>query len=246
MNPQIETYKVELPGKILYPDDAAFYVKKITPFEQKRFFSNMSTADTLLEKNQVVIDLLKRLVVCENYKFDDIYAFDYQFLLYQIRAVTYKLFPIKFYHECEECSHKISQELDISQLKVETLESDQIHKTIELDNFGHVPFRYRKVKDTQSIFNWLKKNNLNEDDWMMQFLTLDLLALDHWKSIEETWPLVINGDITVQDTIKIEQIISDFSWGVKEEITFKCPNCGKEVVVPYTLDATDFFSSNNS
>ena len=246
MNPQIESYKVTLPGKVLYPENAEFSVKKITPFEQKKFYSDMMAAETELEKRQVVYDLLKRLVVCENYNFENIYSPDFQYLLYQIRAITYKLFPIKLYHQCDECGERVSQELDISKLDIEVLEKEKVVTEIELENFGKVPFRYKQIKDDLVIEHWLKNMDIKEDDWMMQFLTLDMLSIDQWKPIEETWGMVVDGAITVQDTMKIEQVISESLWGVKEELSFKCPKCGKEVVVPYSLDATDFFSSNNS
>lgn len=242
MNPQVETYKIELPGKILYPSDAAFSVKKITPFEQKKFYSDMSVAETLEERNTAVRDLIKRLVICENYDLDNIYMPDFSFILYQIRAVTYKMFPLKVYTDCEGCGRKYSTPIEVTDLSIETLEEDKVVKEIELENFGAVPFRYKQIGDDATIERLVKKANMDSEDLFMRLLALDAVVLSDWKPVEEVWDLIANGEITVQDITKIEKTLSDFTWGVKEEIACRCPHCGKEVVVPYSLDATDFFS----
>lgn len=246
MNPQVETYPVELPGKILYPEDAKFFIKKITPFEQKKFYSDMVVADTISERNKVVIDLIKRLVICENYSVDNLYVQDYIFLLYQIRAVTYKMFPIKIYTDCEECGERYGTPIDVTKLDIETLEEKNTVKTIKLENFGEVPFRYKQLSDDLLIDKLLKQSDLDPEDLFMRILALDAITLSNWKPVEEVWSLIATGEITVEDTAKIEEQFNNFVWGVKEEITCKCPHCGKEVVVPYSLDAADFFSIDNN
>lgn len=244
MNP--ETYSVELPGKILYPENAKFEIKKVTPFEQKKFFSEMVSAETLEERNKVVIDFVKRLIICENYSTDKIYSFDYTFLLYQIRAVTYKLFPIKVYTTCEECEHRYGIEIEIPKLTIETLEEKNIDNIINFENFGEVKFRYKQLDDDLLVDSLLKRNNIDREDIFMRILALDAVLLSDWKPIDEVWDLILQGLITAEDLAQLENKFNKTTWGVKEEINCKCPKCGKEVVVPYTLDATDFFSTNNN
>ena len=244
MNP--ETYSVELPGKILYPENAKFEIKKITPFDQKKFFSEMVNADKIEERNNVVINFVKKLITCENYSVDQIYYYDYVFLLYQIRAVTYKLFPIKVYTTCEECNHRYGVEIDVTKLAIETLEEQNIFNKINLENFGEVEFRYKQLNDDLLVDNLLKKNNIDREDIFMRILALDAVLLSNWKSTDEVWNLILQGLITAEDLAQLENNFNKTIWGVKEELTCKCPKCGKEVVVPYTLDATDFFSTNNN
>ena len=237
-----ETYKIELPGKLLYPENATFSVKKITPFEQKKFYSDMSVAETLEERNTAVREVLKRLVICENYSLDNIYMQDYSFILYQIRAVTYKMFPLKVYVDCEECKQKYGTEIDVTQLDIETLDADKVVKEVELENFGVVPFRYKQIGDDVVIDRLLRESGMNQEDLFMRVLALDAVSLSDWKPVDEVWALISEGQITVEDVTKIENLLGNFTWGVKEEVKCRCPHCGKEVVVPYSLDATDFFS----
>ena len=197
MNP--ETYSVELPGKILYPENAKFEIKKITPFDQKKFFSEMVNADKIEERNNVVINFVKKLITCENYSVDQIYYYDYVFLLYQIRAVTYKLFPIKVYTTCEECNHRYGVEIDVTKLAIETLEEQNIFNKINLENFGEVEFRYKQLNDDLLVDNLLKKNNIDREDIFMRILALDAVLLSNWKSTDEVWNLILQGLITAED-----------------------------------------------
>ena len=67
---QAEYYEVELPGKINYAPDVKVEVKKITPFEQKKFYSQMSNVETIEEQDKVVKNFVRGLVKCTNIEFE--------------------------------------------------------------------------------------------------------------------------------------------------------------------------------
>ena len=93
---QAEYYEVELPGKHQYAPEVKVEIKKITPFEQKKFYSDFLTTETDGDRQRVLQNFVKGLVKTTNIEFEDIFYPDYTYLLYQIREVTYKLFPLSF------------------------------------------------------------------------------------------------------------------------------------------------------
>jgi hypothetical protein len=235
-----EFYEVHVPGERLYPEGTTIKIKKVTPFEQKRFFSLMSTAEEH-ETSKVLINFLRGLVTCDGISFDDLYFFDLQYLLYQIRAVTYKLFPLKVYTNCDQCGEKLSITIEPTELEIVEL-PEVVQKTVLLDNHGEIPIRPKKLKDDAVIDDFLKAQGFEVTDLAMRIMVMDLLTLSDWQPLPELWNMAQMGDITVEDTIRIEQYLSNTVWGVKEEVKQVCRHCGKEVVVSYQLDAADFFS----
>lgn len=241
---QQEYYKVELPGKLNYDSNVNVEVKKITPFDQKKFYSEMMTAQNEEEQDKIVLNFVKKLTKCENIEFEDLYYPDYIFLLYQIREVTYKLFPLKYYYTCPDCGQRQGAEIKISELQIESLD-EKIKDIIELDEFGEVAIRYKTLKDDITVSEFLKKKGEKPDDIFMRILAAELLLLDKWQPLEETWEMAKTGQITAQDINRIEEFVANNSWGVKEEVKCKCQKCGKEVAESYNIDPASFFSANN-
>lgn len=241
---QEEYYEIELPGKLNYSPDVKVEVKKITPFEQKKFYSQMVNAADEEAQDKVFLNFVKSLVKTTGIEFEDLYYPDYIFIIYQIREVTYKLFPLKFYYTCEDCGQKQSVEIKINELMIETLD-EKIKDTIELDNFGEVAIRFKRIKDDNIVTDFLKSKNEDPTDIFMRLLVAELVLLDQWQPLEETWEMAKSGQITSQDITKIEEFIGKHNWGVKEEVKHKCQKCGKEVAESYNIDPASFFSVNN-
>ena len=242
---QPEYYDVDLPGKLNYGPGIKVEIKKITPFEQKKFYSQMVNVETVDEQDKIVKSFVKSLVKCENIEFENLYYPDYVFLLYQIREVTYKLFPLKYYYDCPECGQRQSFEIKIDNLEIESLDN-KLPEFIELEGFGDVRIRFKTVRDDEYVTVFLKSINEDPSDIFMRILATELSLLDGWKTLEETWELAKCGLITTQDITKIEEFIEKHNWGVKEQIHTKCNKCGKEVAESYSIDPASFFSSNNN
>lgn len=241
---QAEYYDVELPGQITYDGPVKVEIRKITPFEQKKFYSNMVTAKNEEEQDKVIKDFTKSLLKLEGIEFEDLYYPDYIFLLYQIREVTYKLFPLKYYYTCPDCGQRQGVEIKVDELKINTLD-DPLDKTVVTDNFGEVAIRFKTIKDDTIVSEFLKKQGEDPEDIFMRVLAAELSLLDKWQPLEETWEMAKTGQITSQDISRIEEFIAKSDWGVIEEIHNKCQKCGKEVAESYSIDPASFFSTNN-
>ena len=249
-----EYYAIDIPGKSLYDKEFNVSVRKITPLEQKYILS-LSTKEQ--KTNKDFIDFIKKLVMIDNpaMTFEELYWFDVQYILYKIRFVTYSKYPVKLKFTClntledEEgnrarCNQDIVHELKIDELKIYTPEDIEGLKTkVVLDNFGEVDIRQKTMADDLTIDRITKKYKLDEKDLQMRLLLLDLCLISKNKSIDELYEAASNGDITAEDITTIEDWFTHTIWGVKEEVTVKCPKCGKEETRSYTLALEEFFSA---
>lgn len=246
----LETYAVDLPGKILYDKDFSVSIRKITPIEQKYI---ISLGQKQQRNNKDYIEFIRKLIIFnkEDVKLEDLYWFDIQYLLYRIRFTTYAKYPIKLTFKCfgtkedgTPCTQEIEQKLDMGNLIINTPD-DNPNRTdkINLTNFGETKIRNKILGDDIEIEKMLKKLHIDEDDQQMRLLLLDLCLISNGRTLDEMYDLANNGMITAEDIVEIEKWFVDNVWGVKEEMLIKCPTCGKEESREYTLSLEDFFSA---
>ena len=236
-----EYYTVNVPGEHLYDLSEPIQVRKITPIEQKRLVSILINDDK--DHTKEVTGFINNLI--KGIDPNELYWPDYYFLLYQMRLVTYKMFPLEFIIKCPYCGEKQTVTIDITNLDIDEVpEFYTKDKKVFLENFGEVPFRYKKVKDDIMVLDFIKAHNIDEEDLALTSLVYDLCSLTEWKSLDELWTLAESGEITMQDIIVIEDYIAKSMWGVKEEYKFNCRKCGEEVADAYTMQLADFFPSN--
>ena len=251
-----EYYAIDIPGKSLYDKEFNVSVRKITPLEQKYILS-LSTKEQ--KTNKDFIDFIKKLVMIDNptMTFEELYWFDVQYILYRIRFITYAKYPVKLRFSCtnvveneenpganKRCNEEIRHELKIDQLKIYTPEDIEDLKTkVVLENFGEVDIRQKTMGDDLTIDRITKKYKIDPNDLQMRLLLLDLCLISKDKSVDELYEAASNGDITAEDITTIEDWFTHTIWGVKEEVTVKCPKCGKEETRSYTLALEEFFSA---
>lgn len=236
----MEYIATDLPGKSLYDQDFSVQIRRITPIEQKYILS-LSQKDQKTTKDYM--NFLKKLIIIDNptVKFEDLYWYDIQYLLYRIRHITYAKYPIKLGFKCDECGTMIHHDLNIGQLDIK--EPEHVQKTIVLDNLGELPIRNKVVGDDLVIEEFAKKHNIDIiEDLQMRLLLLDLCLISKTKTLDELYDLAESGELTANDIITIEQWFEDSVWGVDEKATVTCPKCKKEASKGYLLSIEDFFS----
>lgn len=245
-----QTCAIDLPGKILYDKEFSVQIRKITPIEQKYI---LSLSQKEQKSNRDYIQFLKGLVIIDNpeVRFEDLYWFDVQYILYKIRFVTYEKYPIKLSFRCdnvldddEMCNEKIIQDLKIGELDVVTPDDlPNLKKEIELENLGPTKIRCKIMQDDITIEEFMKAHKIAADDYQMRLLLLDLALISTEHPLEELYKMAADGTLTAQDIIVIEQWFKDTLWGVKQQVKVKCPKCGKESLREYVLGLEDFFSA---
>ena len=241
---------IDLPGKSLYDKEFSVQIRKITPIEQKYI---LSLSQKEQKTNRDYIEFLKKLVIFDNpqMRFEDLYWYDVQYILYKIRFITYEKYPLKMSFKCanilddgEPCGEKILQELKIGELDILTPEDvPDLKQEIELENLGPVKIRCKTMQDDITIDDFIKKNKLPDNDYQMRLLLLDLALISTNYPIDELYKYASDGTITAQDIIVIEEWFKNTIWGVKEQMKVKCPKCGKETLREYVLGLEDFFSA---
>lgn len=232
INPNQEYFEIEIPGLKLYDNLDYLRIKKITPFIHKRI---LSLASVEADVNKF-LDLLNELVL--NFDLNELNLDDLSYILYQLRLTCYNMIPIELMFKCPECGKEQKVKLDPSKLDI--IEKSE-YPTVSLEKFGNVKIRYRKIKDDKTIDTFLKSKQLDKNDPFYRTLVVDALVLDNWKPLDEVWNLMEKDEITVQDTLKIENELVNNGYGVKEEFTYKCKNCQKEVTQEFSLNLGDYF-----
>lgn len=246
-----EYYAIDLPGKILYKKEFNIEIRKITPIEQKFI---ISLTQKQQKTNKDYLNFIKKLIRFDNpqMKFEELFWFDVQYILYRIRFTTYEKYPIKLSFECDNydeetnttCNKEFEQELRMGDLEIITPDDlPNFSNIITLENLGDMPIRNKIINDDLIIEEFAKQKDININDVQMRLLLLDLCLISETKSLAELYALAENGDITAVDIMNIEEWFTKSVWGVKEEIKIKCPKCGKEASRGYILSLEDYFSA---
>lgn len=240
-----EYYAIDLPGKSLYEKTFNTKIRRITPIEQKYI---LSLSDKQQKTNKDYLDFIKKLVEFDNLdmKFEELYWFDLQYILYRIRFTTYEKYPLELSFTCNEegCHEKFTHKLDMGSMQILTPEDLPDFKTIiTLTNLGEVKIRQKILQDDIDIDNFIKAHNMQADDIQTRLLLLDLCLISNGKSLDDMYTMAEQDTVTAADIIAIEKWFTDSVWGVKEFIDVRCPKCGKEASRAYFLRLEDFFSA---
>lgn len=245
-----QTCAIDLPGKALYDKEFSVQIRKITPIEQKYILS-MSQKEQ--KTNRDYIEFLKGLVIFDNpqMRFEDLFWYDVQYILYKIRFITYEKYPIKLAFTCrnvldddEQCGERIEQELKMGELDILTPDDlPTLTKEVELENLGPTKIRCKIMQDDVTIEEFMKARKISSDDYQMRLLLLDLALISTEHPLEELYMMASDGTITAQDIVTIEEWFKNNIWGVKQVVKVKCPKCGKETLREYALGLEDFFSA---
>ena len=244
----IEHYALDLPGKSLYKVPFNLKVRKITPIEVKYL-------ESLFKKQQFsigeYIDFVKKLIEIDNeeMKFEDLFWLDLQYILYQIRYRTFPNFPIRLYFVCTGvnedgtyCKKEFSQPLDIGTLPIlEPSDIEGFSTELVLDNLGKVHIHNKRVRDDIDMIEFAKQHEMDINDPETLLFLTELFSVDEY-GYEDMYKFAEDGTLTAEDMLKIEDKIMTNVWGIREQITIKCPVCGKEESRPYMLRLGDYFS----
>lgn len=245
-----EYYAIDLPGKMLYEKEFNVTLRRTTPIEQKYI---LSLSQKQQKTSKEYIDFIKKLIEFDtpDMTFEELYWFDVQYILYRSRFVTFEKYPIKLTFYCNEyieeenkiCEEEVKHELNMGELIINTPDDiPDLTDKVTLHNLGEVKIRNKIINDDITIENFAKKAKIDIDDPQMRLLLLDLCLISNGKTLDELWAMADDGTITAEDIFTIEEWFKKSIWGVKEEVTIKCPKCGKEASREYVLSLEDFFS----
>lgn len=152
----------DLPSRFkFYPEGIKLYGRPLKVSEIKKL-----TAMDEFNYNEIIKDVLSASI--KGIDIDEIYNADKLYLIFWLRARTYKNANFVTNYVCEHCKRKTEYHINMDMFDIEYLDEDFEMKPLTLLNSGHVlEFDFLKIRDEQKILEFQKmiqKNLTKYDD----------------------------------------------------------------------------------
>lgn len=210
-------------------------------------------AGSNLNANQLIDELLNRTVISpEGFDAKNLTVEDTLYLLFKLRILSYG----EIYHfqvRCPECGKKITVEVDLSELNVESLDEDyEKNLTVTLPRRGDtVTTKLLRNIDVEEINREVKRrrkrNPRDESEYVLKIC--HTIQEVHLKEPNK------DGKSELVSLVELEQYVNaltDFDagtilqstdrvqFGILPEIEYQCPECNEEIDIPINFGA-EFF-----
>lgn len=239
VNDDIGYYVIEgLPtGGKLYPEGTVIKARPLKVLEVKKL-ANMNE-----ENADDVVNEVLRLTV-KGIEIEDIYSTDKLYIIFWLRANTYKDSGYKVSFNCPKCKKDASYDFDLDSLNVKDLTEkniNQMKQEVTLPVTGNkITFKFLKIKDEQSNLRFLKNNKrsmMNFDEEILAICKMIDTVDGEAKGMLDKY-MFLTEDITPPDYSFIESHLQDVSVGLEPMIDVKCDNCGgsAETALPFRSD----------
>lgn len=222
--------KIELPSNgYLYADDDPLRsgVVEISPIKAKDEKILSSTTN----KDMVIDNLLRRCILTEGIKYNEMLVTDKLYILLSLRSISYG----NQYSQictCSNCSENFPHDIDFfKSFKVMRLEEKDVEPyEIKLPKCGNtVQFRMLRVKDELDIKRYTKQSiKSNEGDpsycyrLAKHIVSIDGKETDSIKAIQFIENLIGIDSSAFKDAIESKES------GVNIQLNISCPFCGSQ------------------
>lgn len=226
-----------LPSKCkLYPENIQIQGRPLKLIEVKRLSS--ITEDN---SDAIINDVLRRTI--KGIDIDSLEIADKLYLIFWLRANTYRESGYSINYDCSQCKQKSSFDFKLSNLQVKYLSDDfTLDKLkIELKNGDLIKYHFLTVADERKIskFKSAYSNIIKDldDDFINLAIMIDSIN-DEEKELIEKYNYLL--DLKPQDYCYLTTLIEKWSFGIKSYLEVKCSNCGGDTLVGVTF-REDFF-----
>jgi hypothetical protein len=225
-DPMLGFYPItDLPSKYkLYPENTLIYGRPLRVIEAKQL-SQMSEGNSNTIMNNVLRSAIKGINV------DDILVADKLYIIFWLRANSYKDSGFKVDFNCLECETKSSYHFNLDSLKI-TYISDDYSKDKEFMlpiNKHEINMRYQRIKDAVELENFKSKNSDNPlvsyDDDILSLASCINLINGEDKTLKQKYDYLIGLDVGDYSVISTE--MTDNEIGISTIINVKCSKCEK-------------------
>lgn len=218
----IEVSKDYMPTKgIGYDPNAKIEARLLTIGDIKLL--SMITPET---QTQIYKEILRRCCRFTNMTLDELYLADRDFLLFWIRSGSFARangFVLSSF-ECPYCKHTNDVQLQLEAFDLDFAKC--MTKTIKLRNVD-VTFTLPKINDKLvSLKDKEIESIINYTDLMSTF-----------KSVQECAKFLLTLDGFTY--LKFINTLRHFKCGIKDEVTFECPSCKKQIKANLPLKESD-------
>lgn len=243
--------EVVLPSKgILNPEiPGGKIIQRCMMLSDQQFISGSK-----INEDEILQILVKRCIVSpKDLDVGLLTPADTLFLLFKLRVLSYGS-NYRISRRCPECNERVEMTLDLSDLKVETLDKGyEKNLTVTLPHSGDtVTTKILTNNDSKELNDEIKKSKArsNGEDTMSLYLDLASKIKEvKLKNPKEGQDKVLTNhvdilkyvqELTNRDALIIDSTLDNISYGIVPVLNSKCPNCGNDVDVPVRLDS-EFF-----
>lgn len=208
-------------GGRLYPEGTKILGRPLKVIEIKKISS--LTAESA---EYVINDILKRTI--RGIDIDKLYVADKLFLIFWLRANSYKDSSYVVNFVCNKCEKESSYHFNLNNLTVQYL-SDEYDATKDttLPTGNKIKIKFLTIGDTNKVerFKEINRGALGEIDDELLSLAASISEINgQEKGLLEKYNFVLN--MSPEDFSYIISYIDKFGMGVKPELNVTCSICG--------------------
>jgi len=225
-----------LPSKgKFYPNDVEIKARPLKVIEVKKLSS--ITEDNA---DDVVNDILRRTVIGINV--DDLLLADKLFIVFWLRANSYRDSSYKVGFVCEKCKEESTYHFELDNLDINYIDDgyDPNKEIILKQSNDKILLRFLTISDERYMSKFVEQNkNTMEVDAELLGLSMMIDTINgESKDLLSKYSYVL--DLDPGDFSQLSTIISDNSMGLEPWLNVKCEKCGGESHIGITFHS-DFF-----
>lgn len=225
-------YIAEIPSKYkLYPEGTKIYGRPLKVREVKKLSSiTQHNFSTIIK--EVLSAAIKGIAI------DEILTNDKLFIIFWLRASTYKNSNFVSSYHCEHCGKKEDYKFDVDQFEINYLADDfDSSMTLNLLNKKHkIELDFSRIKDEDRIeaFQERNKDSLGRFDDETVTIASMIKAINGKKpKLREACEYVM--DLDAEDYAYLRSYILSIDFGIDNEIEAICKGCGGRNSVQITF-----------
>lgn len=224
----------------LYPLGTKIFARNLLVPEVKKLsmiMYNPETADFLI--NETLKKTLKGIDI------NDLYVADKMYILFMLRASTFKDTAYTVDFKCTKCSEPSCYHFEMSNITANFIADDyNPRQEFELKNGDKITLKYLKVRDNVEIDNlksapMFAKNPESLDDEMLNVAASINTINGEKKALVERYSYLVNT-IEPEDYSDVQAYINKIEIGIDPYMTVVCQECGGTGQVPVNF-LSDFF-----
>jgi hypothetical protein len=220
----------------LYPEGTVIKARPLKVTEVK-ILAGMTEDNA----DDIVNDILQRTVI--GIDINDIYTADKLFIMFWLRANTYKESGYNVKFECGKCNTDSEFAFELDQLEIKKLTKETLNflnNSFDLPNKDKITFSLLTVGDEKENVKFLKTNKSS----LMNFDPEILAVCRMIDTINGKKLGMIDKYMYITDTLNpsnysfLESYLEDKSVGLEPTITVKCQKCGgaSNTMLPFRPD----------
>lgn len=226
---------VDLPSRYaLYPKGVKLYGRPFKVKEVKKL-STMNSTNYNSVINEVLSDCISGIDIGEIYLADKLY------LLFWLRANTYKNSNFTTEYVCGQCGENNEYVFDVDSFSINYLpENFEFEKKKLLNSEDVLEFDFPKVRDEARIEMFKDANSKKDiDEDTLQLATYIKTINGEKKNLSQICDFLLNLD-SPEDYAFIESYIQENEFGVSPEVKVHCKKCKSVNSLPFSF-RSDFF-----